>query len=321
MRAFLFAQALSAFTLLAVPALAETITLEPRTVTEWKPVYGRVEAKETVPARARIGGTVTELSVSEGDAVEAGQEIARVHDDKIAFQIAALDAQIAALQAQLATAETELKRGEELVERGVATVQRLDQLRTAVDVARGQIAATRAQRAVVEQQAAEGQVLAPAAGRVLTVPVTRGAVILPGEPVATIGGGGFFLRLAIPERHAGTLEEGAELGIATDAGEARGRIAKLYPQIENGRVIADVDVEGLATAYVGLRLLVTLPVGNRTALLVPEGAVATRGGIDFVALEDGSERAVVLGEAVSLDGAEMIEVLTGLVPGDRVVAP
>lgn len=321
MRAFLFAQALSAFTLLAVPALAETITLEPRTVTEWKPVYGRVEAKETVPARARIGGTVTELSVSEGDAVEAGQEIARVHDDKIAFQIAALDAQIAALQAQLATAETELKRGEELVERGVATVQRLDQLRTAVDVARGQIAATRAQRAVVEQQAAEGQVLAPAAGRVLTVPVTRGAVILPGEPVATIGGGGFFLRLAIPERHAGTLEEGAELGIATDAGEARGRIAKLYPQIENGRVIADVDVEGLATAYVGLRLLVTLPVGNRTALLVPEGAVATRGGIDFVTLEDGSERAVVLGEAVSLDGAEMIEVLTGLVPGDRVVAP
>ncbi|MCT8327956.1 efflux RND transporter periplasmic adaptor subunit [Acidimangrovimonas sediminis] len=301
--------------------MAETITIEPSPVTEWKPVYGRVEAKETVPARARIGGTVTELSVSEGDAVEAGQEIARVHDDKIAFQIAALDAQIAALQAQLATAETELKRGEELVERGVATVQRLDQLRTAVDVARGQIAATRAQRAVVEQQAAEGQVLAPAAGRVLTVPVTRGAVILPGEPVATIGGGGFFLRLAIPERHAGTLEEGAELGIATDAGEARGRIAKLYPQIENGRVIADVDVEGLATAYVGLRLLVTLPVGSRTALLVPEGAVATRGGIDFVTLEDGRERAVVLGEAVSLDGAEMIEVLTGLVPGDRVVAP
>ena len=308
-------------TLLAAPAFAETVTLAPQTVTEWKPVYGRVEAKETVPARARIGGTVTELSVTEGDLVEAGQAIARVHDDKISFQIAALDAQIEALDAQLATAQTELERGEALVERGVATVQRLDQLRTSVDVTRGQIAATRAQRAVIEQQAAEGQVLAPATGRVLTVPVTKGAVILPGEPIATVGGGGFFLRLAIPERHAGTLSEGAELRIATDSGEVGGRIAKLYPQIENGRVIADVDVEGLDTAYVGLRLLVTLPVGSREALLVPAGAVETRGGIDFVRLDGGSERAVVLGEPVTRDGTAFVEILTGLAAGDKVVAP
>ena len=174
MRAILLAAAL-----LATPAFAETFTVAYGDIPEWKPVYGRVEARETVPARARIGGTVVALSVSEGDLVQAGQEIARIHDDKLSFQIAALDAQISAFEAQLATAETELKRGEALVERGVATVQRLDQLRTSADVLRGQIAATEAQRALVEQQAAEGQVLAPADGRVLTVPVTPGAVILP----------------------------------------------------------------------------------------------------------------------------------------------
>lgn len=69
------------------------------TVTEWKSVYGTVEARETVPARARIGGIVQSLSVTEGDSVTAGQEIAVIHDDKIAFQIAALDAQIEALKA------------------------------------------------------------------------------------------------------------------------------------------------------------------------------------------------------------------------------
>ena len=47
-------------------------------------------------------------------------------------------------------------------------------------------------------------------GRVLEVPLTRGAVVLAGELVAIIGGGGFFLRLAIPERHAFSLREGAE---------------------------------------------------------------------------------------------------------------
>ena len=315
---------LASFLLAAGPVLSETVTLSPVALPEWKAVYGRIETKETIPARARIGGTIRSLSVSEGDTVDEGQEIAVVHDDKIEFQIAAHDAQIAALKAQLETAETELKRGEALVERGVATVQRLDQLRTSVDVVRGQISSTEAQRDIAVQQAAEGQVLAPAAGRVLAVPVTPGAVILPGEPVATIGGGGFFLRLSVPERHATALAEGDAIRITTDSGESEGRIAKLYPQIDNGRVTADVEVEGLDTAYVNARILVRLPVGERQALLIPAEAVSTRSGIDFVTVTDDgheAERAVVLGEDVTLDGAAMVEVLTGLIPGETVVTP
>jgi multidrug efflux pump subunit AcrA (membrane-fusion protein) len=175
------ALALLALISAAGPALAGSLTLGPTPVTEWKAVYGRVEARDTVPARARIGGIVVELEVSEGDLVEAGEQIATVRDDKLAFQVAALDAQIRALEAQLATAEIELGRGEALVERGVATAQRLDQLRTSVDVTRNQLAAAEAQRSVVVQQEAEGGVVSPAAGRVLTVPVTRGAVVLAGE--------------------------------------------------------------------------------------------------------------------------------------------
>jgi len=305
-------------------AWAETMTLAPIPVIEWKAVYGQVEARETIPARARIGGLVVELLVTEGAVVTSGQKIAEIRDDKIAFQIAALDAQIDALRAQLDTAETELERGQALVERGVATVQRLDQLRTSVDVVRGQIASTEAQRAVVIQQSAEGEVLAPGAGRVLTVPVTQGAVVLAGEPVATIGGGGFFLRLAIPERHAQALQEGAEIRITTGGTESLGEIAKIYPQIENGRVIADVDVEGLDTSFVNARILVELPVGERSALLVPKAAVSTRSGIDFVTVESHEEttdRAVVLGEEITQNGADFFEVLTGLVAGDVVVTP
>lgn len=320
MRALLFVS----FLVVAGPALSETVTLSPVMLPEWKAVYGRIETKETIPARARIGGTIRSLSVSEGDTVTEGQEIAVVHDDKIEFQIAAYDAQISALKAQLETAETELKRGETLVERGVATVQRLDQLRTAVDVVRGQITATEAQRDISVQQATEGRVLAPAAGKVLTVPVTPGAVVLPGEPVATIGGGGFFLRLSVPERHATALAEGDAIRITTDSGENEGRIAKLYPQIDNGRVTADVEVAGLDTAYVNARVLVELPVSEREALLVPAAAVVTRSGIDFVTVSEAgheAERAVVTGETVLTDSAEMVEILSGLAAGDTVVTP
>jgi RND family efflux transporter MFP subunit len=195
----------------AGPALAGSVTLQPIAVPEWKAVYGRVEARDTVPARARIGGTVVALEVAEGDTVEEGQRIATVRDDKIDLQVTALDARLRGLQSQFENAEAELTRGQALVDRGVTTTQRLDQLRTQVEVLRNQISAAEAERQVVVQQGSEGEVLAPAAGRILTVPVTRGAVVMPGEAVVTVGSGGFFLRLAIPERHASMLRQGGLL--------------------------------------------------------------------------------------------------------------
>ena len=308
----------------ATASYAGTIEIALKQVTEWKALYGRVEAKDSIAARARIGGIVVELAVSEGDEVKAGQKIATVKDDKIAFQIDAIDAQIAALKAQLETAKDEYDRGKALVKQGVTTAQRLDQLKTSVDVAANQLEAQKAQRSVLVQQGSEGDVLAPADGRVLTVPVTRNAVIMPGEPVATIGGGGFFLRLAIPERHAGLLEQNAKIRISGAGDATEGTLAKIYPQLENGRVIADVDVAKLDTAFVNARVLVDVPVGEREAILVPANALKTRSGIDFVTVEEGgasTEVAVVTGERMIIDGSENIEILTGLKVGDKVVLP
>ncbi|WGV17725.1 efflux RND transporter periplasmic adaptor subunit [Fuscovulum ytuae] len=314
----------SALTLMVIflgsAAMAETVVLEPVAITEWKAVYGRVEARDRIPARARLGGTLVELAVAEGDEVAQGDVLARVVDEKLGFQLSALDAQRGALEAQLTNAKAELTRGEELLAQGVTTVQRLDALRTQVDVVTGQIAALEAQRQVVEQQAAEGAVLAPVAGRVLDVPVATGAVVMPGEAVAQLGGGGIFLRLAVPERHAGDLTEGDAIEIEGASGTVTGRLAKVYPLIENGRVVADVEVEGLTDRFVDARVLVRLPVGERDALLVPEAALVTRGGLDFVAIEGAGLRAVVPGAEVTVEGVAMVEVLTGLKAGDAVLA-
>ncbi|MFD3189740.1 efflux RND transporter periplasmic adaptor subunit [Sedimentitalea sp. HM32M-2] len=291
-------------------------------VTEWKAVYGRIEARDRIPARARLGGTLMQLDVTEGDQVAAGQPLARIVDGKLDFRLAALDAQLQVLDSQLTNARTELTRGEELLKRGVTTVQRLDGLRTQVDVLTNRIDATRAERRVIEQQAAEGDILAPLTGRVLDVPVSVGAVILPGEVVAMIGGGGFYLRLAVPERHAAALGEGDLIEIEESGGARQGRLARLYPEIENGRVVADVEVAGLSDVFVGKRVLVRLPVAERSALMVPAAAVHSRAGLDFVQLDgDGAQqqRTVLPGRRVTIDGIEMIEILAGLSAGDTVV--
>jgi RND family efflux transporter MFP subunit len=220
----------------------------------------------------------------------------------------------------LQNAETELARGQTLVDKGVVTSQRLDQLRMQVDVFRNQIASTEAQRQVVVQQGQEGEVLAPADGKVLTVPVSRGSVIMAGEPVATLGGGGFYLRLSIPERHAALLTQGASLSVETAAGALDGKLVKIYPQIESGRVTADVDVPDLPTDFVDARLLVRVPIGTRQAIMVPAAAVRTHSGIDVLKVAAAGQeidRTVVLGER----HGDEIEILTGLVAGDEVVLP
>lgn len=316
--------AIAMLVLSAMASVAEPMILAPQIMPEWKPVYGRVEARDDIPARARIGGIVTNLLVSEGDIVKAGQQIALLQDDKLALQVAAHEATLRALGAELETAQSDLDRGISLQERGVISAQRLDQLRTEADVIRNRIDATRAERDVVIQRGREGEVLAPIAGRVLTVPVTEGAVIMAGEPVATIGGGGVFLRLAIPERHSGWLKEGAAIGISTASGPATGRLAKVYPQIENGRVLADVEVDDLDSTFIGARLLVDVPVGERKRLLVPERAISLRSGLDFVqVLVDGEthERVVIPGAVLKQDGESWVEILSGLMPGEIVQVP
>lgn len=308
----------------AAPALAGSLTLQPKAVTEWKAVYGQVEAKDTVPARARIGGTVVELDVTEGDTVKAGQKIAVVRDEKIDFQLAAFDAQLQALKTQLVNAQSELNRGITLIGKGIMTQQQLDQLKTNADVLTSQITSLEAQRSVAEEQQKEGDVLAPADGKVLQVPVTKGAVVMGGEQIATIGGGGFYLRLAIPERHADSLKQGAPIQITAGGVEETGKLVKIYPEITNGRVAADVEVAKLNTEFVNARVLVRIPVASREALMVPRAAVVTRSGIDFVRVEEAGtvvERSVILGDHATGDDNDEVEVLTGLEAGDVVVTP
>lgn len=301
----------------------DTLTARSVEVTDWKAVFGRIEARDQIPARSRLGGTLVAISVVEGSRVAAGQEIGRVVDEKLALQLNAVDASLRSLTSQLQNAEAEVARGENLLERGVTTTQRLDALRTEVDVIRGRIGAAEAERTVLEQREAEGAILAPIEGTVLAVPVTAGSVVMPGEVVAEIGGGGFFLRLAVPERHAKSLNEGDTIRIEGPDGEQDGRLAKIYPQIQNGRVVADVDVPGLETDFVDARILVRLPVATSRAIVVPETAVTTRMGLDFVTvrISDGTiaPRTVVVGSERSVSGERYREILSGLEGGEQLV--
>ena len=312
--------------LLALPGLAPAgeFILQPLEVAETKALFGQIESRFVVPARSRIGGTITALDVTEGDEVDAGQVIARIVDEKLDLQLAAAEARLAAARSQLDNARSELARSESLLERGSTTVQAVDRVRTSVTVARNAVTELDSGKAVILQQMAEGDVKAPAGGRVLSIPTRLGEVVLPGEAVATIAAGQVFLRLAIPERHANGLSVGDRVAIGDGADPRGGRIEKVYPLIENGRVTVDVAVDGLSGAFIGQRVLVQVPVGTRQALAVPQAAIRRSAGLDLVAISTGGAArtvTVVPGPVVATPDGPMVEILSGLRAGDTVILP
>lgn len=294
-------------------------------VDDLKAVFATVESTNVVAARARIGGTVRDLGIDEGDAVEKGQVIATVVDEKLPLRIAALESQINALEARYRQARTNLERAETLRQRGIIPQASLDDARTDRDVVAAELAARRAEGDLASQQLAEGAVEAPTSGRVLTVPVVDGTVIMPGESIAIVASEDYRLRLALPERHARFIKIGdtvlvGKRGLALDdAAEERrqGTVTQVYPRLEGGKVIADAQISGLGDFFVGERTRVWIVTDTRKIIVVPRDYLIQRQGLTFVRLESGKEIVVQPGSAI--DGA--IEILSGLRPGDVLVMP
>lgn len=310
---------------------ADTFKVETRELEDLKSVYATVRSTDRVDARVRISGTVASLMVDEGSEVDTGQVIAIIADQKLALRLKSLDAQINGLAAQIENARKDVERAEELLKRGATPKARLDELRTELDVLDNRMKSTEAERSVVTKQVEEGEVLAPAKGRVLAVPVTPGSVMMPGETIATIAANEYVLRLELPERHARALHKDAPVmvgarGLSDGLGLAHGRIVQVYPELSSGRVIADAVVDKLGDYFVGERVLVWISAGRRPAFAVPRSFLFTRHGNDFVRVKRGPDAAadvvVQVGREVETqDGQSMIEVLSGLRPGDELVRP
>lgn len=299
-------------------------------IIDQKAVFATVESVNVEPARARIAGTVAQLSVRAGDHVVRGQVVAVVADEKLTLGIQALDAEITGLKSQLAQARIDLSRAQKLARQGAAPLAQLDRARTAVQVATSALAARESARSVAEQRLKDGEVHAPITGRVLAVPVTPGTVVLDGEMVANIAEHNYVLRLSIPEREGRFLAKGDTVRVdPADLGQGArefGRITLIYPQIRGGQVIADAAVGGLGNYFVGQRVRVWIPADRRAGFVIPADFILTRFGLDYVRLRLAS--GAVVDSPIQRGAAQPtpqmpkgIEILAGLQVGDVLVKP
>ncbi|CAH2030135.1 efflux RND transporter periplasmic adaptor subunit [Trichlorobacter ammonificans] len=302
-------------------------------------VSGTVRSRTSAQVSARIPGTVSMLSVSEGDRVRAGQLLGMLESREQAAQavgaVAALDEAQRALdeaRARRTLADATFERFTKLYEEQALTRQEFETRQTERELAHQAVARAEARlRQSREQAAAAGAVadyrrlVAPISGIVTARQVSLGATVFPGQPLLVIDDeAAYRLELAIPESQSRSIRVGSRVTMAFDAlgTTAEGRISEIVPAGDpaSRTVLARVPLrhDAVRSGMFGrgsVVLSTTTPI-----ISLPRTAVFERGsltGVWVVEKDDLLRMRLVKTGRIRND---RIEILAGLATGERIVA-
>ena len=147
---------------------------------------GEVRARYEADIAFRVGGKVVERSVELGQAVQAGQVLARLDAADLNLAVNASRAELAGADADKLNAEQELKRIQGLFTKKFVGQSQLDAAIAARDAANARVNALRAQSAQSGNQAGYSALLASKPGVVTAVNLELGQVVSAGSPVLRI---------------------------------------------------------------------------------------------------------------------------------------
>jgi HlyD family secretion protein len=208
-------------------------------------VSGRIEGDDSAVS-PKTSGRIREITVREGDTVEAGAVIAILDDEQVRAREQQAEAMVRQAEARLATAEAQLAQAEAshaqarwdrdafatLFQRGLIAEQQARQAENnertqaaMVVAAQRQVSAAQADadraRAQLEEAKANRQdlrVVAPFAGTVATRTAEPGEVVQAGTPVITlIDLKQVYLRAFVPEGQIGRVRVGQPARVYLDS--------------------------------------------------------------------------------------------------------
>jgi HlyD family secretion protein len=282
---------------------------------------------------------------------EVTQQINSMRSQELALSQTRLANQRALIEAELAvqTAQRQYEVQRPLAERGFVAGRAIADSRDALSAARRRLAVLQRQQGTDErlqpQQLAQLRssttalngsldiarasldalnLRAPVSGQLTSFSIQVGQSLQRGERLGQIDSAGRNKLVAqVDEFYLGRVAEG-QLATAEQGGRSyRLRVHKIYPQVQNGAFTIDlVFLDGEPPELQrGQTVQLRLTLGDPApALLIPNGAFfnETGGNWVFVVAPDGRSavrRPVRLGRR----NANVIEVLEGLEPGERVV--
>lgn len=210
----------AASTALAGAKAALTVSVVSPRPGQWTsalPVNGNIAAWGEAIIGSQVGGLrVVELLAQVGDAVSAGQLLARLDDAPVQQDLAQARAALLDAQAQLQEAAANAQRAKGLSDTGALSAQQQGQFEVAEAVARARVATAQAAVAAQELRLHNTRVVAPDAGLVSARSATLGAVPGTGQELfRLIRQGRLEWRAEVPAAELVRVKPGAVARLTT----------------------------------------------------------------------------------------------------------
>ncbi len=277
---------------------------------------GTARANESVTITAKVSDVIARLEFDSGQRVEAGDILVELADAEEAAGL---------VEARATERETrrDVARIRDLTERGVAPRSRLDEA-----IASAERAAARVE--AIEARVADRIIRAPFSGVIGLRNVSVGELVRPGDVIAQLDDASVIkLDFTVPERFLSVLEPGQEVAARSSAfpdtvfvGEVDQIDSRVDPATRAVTVRALIDnADGRLRP--GMLLTVELRRDRRERPSVPGGAIVRLDEQAFVfRVEDGERGAQAVRTPVELGRRTegLVEVLSGVEPGERIVA-
>lgn len=310
---------LAALDVLPVARLPLTRTLE---------ISGSLKAVDSAFVKARVAAELKTLTVREGDTVKAGQVIGQIDPTEFDWRLRQAEQQANAARAQQEIAQRQRTNNQALVAQGFISPTALE---TSVSTEAGAQATLQAALAAVElarKSRSDAILTAPINGTVaqrLAQPGER--VPLDGRIVEIVDLSRLELEAAIAPQDLPALRLGAKARLVVEGSSETvpATVARLNPSAQAGSrtVLAYLLVSPHPSLRNGLFARGAIDLEQRVALAIPLSAVRSDQSQPYAIRIDGNQarqRPLTLGLRGMANGVAMVEVLSGLSEGDRVLS-
>ena len=292
------------------------------------PVSGTLKATQTALVKARVAGELMDLVVREGDAVRAGQVIARIDPTEYQARLRQARQQADSARAQMDIAQKQYDNNEALVRQGFISQTALQTSQMSLNGARATWQSAVAAADVAQKALDDATMRAPIGGRIsqrLARPGERLAIDT--KVVEIVNLEQFEIEAALPAQDAASVKTGmkAELQIEGADQAVTATVLRINPSAQTGSrsVLVYLGVPGREGLRQGAFAQGTLGTRKVEAIAVPLGSVRTDKPQPYVQLIEGdSVRHVQVQTGARLQaGSQTRVVVTGLTDGARVLAP
>ncbi|WP_238547990.1 efflux RND transporter periplasmic adaptor subunit [Meridianimarinicoccus roseus] len=298
----------------------ETAVLAP--ATRVLAVNGRIAALHSIDVRALVGGTLADVSVTEGDSVERDEVLARIDS---AAQQAMLPQAVAGLDAALvaqAQATDTFARTQTLGPNVARTA--LEAAERAVQSAGQEVARTTALVDQARVQLGNFTLRAPMTGTVLSLEVEPGQSIAPTTLLMTIADlDHVVVETDVDEAYATRIRTGlpAVLQLMGEPTLLDGRVTSVSRRVDaaTGGLAVELGFHAPVIAPVGLTVTVNIIVDSvEAAITAPRAAIHSgeSGDAVFIVRDGTAQRRPV--SVIDWPAARLI-VIDGLAPGDVLI--